>query len=158
MDSFKRHLKSNKHLEYAQSVRDTQKVEVKLTSNQLNFPIQRRSRLHTGDIVVCKKLLFSFLQHGIPLGKLDYMRECLEDLTSHSIGRSWELKSDYVPVLTDAEDSLQSHKIRKNLRSPATNSSEFPRKQYGCKSYLRGVKKKHWKEKNTIRRGCCNCA
>ena len=79
---------------------------MKLTSNRLNVSIQRRSKLHTSDIIVHKKLPFSILQHGIQLGKFDSVRECLEDLTSRSTGRSWELKSDYEPVLTDAEDSL----------------------------------------------------
>ena len=59
LDVFNCHLKSKKHLVYAQSIKDTQKVEVKLTNNRLNVPIQRWLRLHTSDIVVCKKLLFS---------------------------------------------------------------------------------------------------
>jgi hypothetical protein len=111
LSAFNRHITSKGHKEYVDRVKLTQRLEVTLTSDQLDTPIQRRSTVHRGDEIVRKKLLFAFLKSGVPLAKMDSMRKCLEDITLHSIGPSKELKSDYISMIQDAEEALQATEI-----------------------------------------------
>ena len=85
-----RHIKDSKtHKKYVLAQNDV--VTVSLTSPKLKSTIERKSCITKEDAIVRKKMLFSFLRAGIPLRKLDAVRESIESISNQKLCNSGDI-------------------------------------------------------------------
>jgi len=68
--------------------------------------MKRLSTVTKDDKILRKKMMFTLLQNGIPLAKLDGMRRCIEDVTHHKLASSKDIRTEYLEELLNAEDDL----------------------------------------------------
>ena len=108
-DSVSRHLKNRTHQLYEEN-------EVQLhqrSQSQMTKAINNNSPKvsHPDKLFRCS-ILFSFVQVGIPVNKVDLMRSNLEYIGKKSLEQSGDLKANYIPALLKAEMTLQCEEVK----------------------------------------------
>lgn len=117
--TFKRHLNSKRHKDYVEKLNNHQKPRAPTLTDESAFgpsSVTYATKVKKEDHIMRRKTLFAFTQGGIPIHRVDVLREYLEDTSGNSLCRSREIRANYMDWLEKIEKELQDRDLPKGTK------------------------------------------